>query len=647
MTCAPISAGSVRAFFEVPGAINPPGEPGDFFRLPFPNDIRFVGGKLDLAGFPTPGSTLLGYDPVKIYADALSASASGWGTYPSVIFRFSGHIDFDSFQFVEGGKTPVRWIDITPGDDFGRSSGLRWVASEAGGKYVCSDYFAIQRPLGSPLKPGHSYAVFLTSEGRDKAGNAIERSPHLDAVLSEAAPSDPALAAAHAKYAGLRSYLADQNIEPEFVLNATVITTDDVRAPMRELAQAVSEQPVPTASAWTRCALGVASPCPDAEGERGCQAEAADYAEYHALIELPIFQAGEPPYLTSGGEITGSVVRSEQVCLSMTVPKAASMPAQGWPLLVFAHGTGGNFRSHVRPEVAQALSTSDTPMLVIGIDQVQHGTRRGQSTDSPNNLFFNFGNPSAARGNPLQGAADQLSLARFAQSLSLSAAQTGSDALVVDATRVMFFGHSQGATEGSLAVPYASGFRAAVLSGNGASLKDSLLTKTQPVNIAAAVPLVLGDFDGNLGLFAGANHPVLTLLQHWIDPADPLNFAALLREPEPGQPGKSVFVSYGKGDTFSTPITLATYIQAARLDLAKSDVSAQPPDKIGSLKEQPGAVSGNFSFAEEVLTLGARQYGPTAPSDGHFVVFDVSAANADMLRFLSQAAAGGAPQVGP
>lgn len=647
VTCAPISAGTVRAFFEVPGATDPPGDPGDFFRLPFPNDIRFTNGTLDLAGFPTPGSALLGYDPVKIYSDALSANASGWGTYPSVLFRFSGHIDFDSFQFVEGGRTPVRWIDVTPGDDFGRTSGLRWVASEAGGKYVCSDYFAIQRPLGSPLKPGHSYAVFLTSEGRDKGGNPIERSPHLDAVLKDQAPSDPALAAAHAKYAGFRSYLAAESIDPSFVLNATVITTADVRAPMRDLAESVAQAPAPTASAWTRCAEGVKSPCPDAGGDRACQPEAADYAEYHALIELPIFQAGEPPYLTSGGEITGSVVRTEQVCMSMTVPQRSAMPSAGWPALVFAHGTGGNFRSHARQEIAEALSTADTPMLVIGIDQVQHSTRRGQSTDSPSNLFFNFRNPSAARGNPLQGAADQLSLGRFAQSLSLSEAETGSDALQVDPTRVMFFGHSQGATQGSLALPYATTFRAAALSGNGASLKDSLLTKTEPVNIATAVPLVLGDFDANFGLVGGANHPVLTLLQHWIDPADPLNFAALLRDPEVGQQGKSVFVIYGKGDSFSTPVTMATYIQAARLDLAKSDASAAPPDKIGSLQEQPGSISGNFGLADDVFTLAARQYGPTPPTDGHFVVFDVASANADLVRFLSQAAAAQTPQVGP
>jgi len=43
---------------------------------------------------------------------------------------------------------------------------------------------------------------------------------------------------------------------------------------------------------------------------------------------------------------------------------------------------------------------------VLGIDQVAHGPRRGSSTASPDDLFFNFTNPAAARGNALQGAAD-------------------------------------------------------------------------------------------------------------------------------------------------------------------------------------------------------------------------------------------------
>ena len=101
--------------------------------------------------------------------------------------------------------------------------------------------------------------------------------------------------------------------------------------------------------------------------------------------------------------------------MALTVPKT-TMPAGGWPLVIFAHGTGGSFRSHVPEGVAAnlagAMSSAGvaTPMAVLGIDQVETGTRRGASTESPDNLFYNFANPGASRGNPMQGAADQASL---------------------------------------------------------------------------------------------------------------------------------------------------------------------------------------------------------------------------------------------
>ena len=136
VACASGSSDPVRAYFEVPGA-TPAGDEGDFFRLPFPNDVRLTGGAPDLDGFPTPGNDLLGFDPVQIYVDAIEANETGWGAYPTVVFRFSSPIDFQSFRQEEGGPSPVVWVDITPGaPELGDSVGLRWFASEGRGKYV-------------------------------------------------------------------------------------------------------------------------------------------------------------------------------------------------------------------------------------------------------------------------------------------------------------------------------------------------------------------------------------------------------------------------------------------------------------------------------------------------------------------------------
>ncbi|MEZ4232366.1 MAG: hypothetical protein R3B89_24525 [Polyangiaceae bacterium] len=650
--CDEPSEGSVRAYFEVPGA-NPAGQEKDFFRLPFPNDARLKSGKPDLTGFPTPGVSLLPFDPVQVYIDEVEKE-DGWGANPVVTFRFSGPVDFESFREpTDHSVRPVRWVDVTPGDpSYGAQAGLRWYYSEGGGKYVCRDWFAIRRSASSPLEPGHTYAVFLTTDGRAKNGTQIERAEHLQAMLSATAPSDSVLAAAHAAYAPFRDYLTGENIDPGSVLNASVITVGDTRAPMEQLAAAVEAAPVPTSQGWVKCADGVESPCPDHTGDRACGSGDAAYDEYHALVSLPIFQQGDAPYLASGGAIqTSGPVRNEDVCMALTVPKGATMPSGGWPLVVFAHGTGGSFRSHVRPEVAGALAAAATPggnvpVAVLGIDQVSHGPRRNGSTESPNNLFFNFANPAAARGNPMQGAADQIALGRFAASLDLTAAQTGGDAIKIDPTAIAFFGHSQGSTEGSLGVPYSHVYRAAVFSGNGAILRDALISKRKPVNIAGAIPLVLGDYDSQFQLPGGTNHPVMNLLQQFIEPADPINYGVLIgRKPISGVTPKHLFVTYGLGDTYSPNATIANYILASQVDLAAHDASVATPDDLG-LMEQAVPLSLTDVVDSTDLTLGARQYMPPAGTDGHFVVFDVAAANADAVRFLGMAVSGSVPQIG-
>ncbi len=656
VSCEAEAAGKVRAYFEVPGA-TPKGKEGDFFRLPFPNDARIKGGWVDLSGFPTPGPELLGFDPVKLYVDALQKNESAWGTTPTVIFRFSGELDFDSFKTEKNGVFPIQWVDITKGTaEYGTSVGLYFVYDPNKTSYICPYAVSVRRPLGAPMVPGHQYAVYMTTAGTGKGGATIERSEHLVAMLGDAAPSDGALAAAHGKYAPFRDYLKDKLIGTELVLTASVITAGKVREPMQQLATALATQGVPTAKGWVKCGGGAKSPCPQAEGDRACgDGSSVDFDEYHALVSLPIFQKGTPPYAESGGDVRiDKPERSEDVCMALTVPKG-TMPTGGWPLAVYGHGTGGSFRSHVRAEIAGALAKAATTsgtvgFAVLGIDQAQHGPRRGASTGSPNDLFFNFKNPAAARGNPLQGAVDQLSLARFAAALDVDAATSGGDAIKVDPAAIVFYGHSQGSTEGSLALPFTDTYKAAVLSGNGASLTHSLLAKKQPVNIAGALPFVLADIGDAGQLRGGDMHPVLTLLQIWVDPADPLNFARVIgAAPETGKAPKHIFQTYGIGDTYSPAKTLAAFVLTAGLELATHDASAKDPEMIGDppgLAQKALPLAGNVKVGTASVTLGVRQYGPPTGKDGHFVALDVPSAMADIARFLGMAAEGAVPQIG-
>jgi len=655
--CAKPVEADVKAYFEVPGADG--ADEGDFFRLPFPSDVRKNGDALDLSGFPTPGAGLLGVDPVKLYVDAITENDSGWGAYPTVFFRFSGRFEFGSFA-----DNALRYYDIT---DPAEPHSLGWSRWFTNGRsnYICDNFVAVRTETAHPLKPGHRYAVFLLGEADGKTlvgendGKPVTRSANLDAVLAAKAPSDAKLKAAYAVFAPFREFLAgykDKDDKPVFdsdnVLTATVFTVGDVQAPMAELAAAVAKAPEPTATDWVKCGPKVTSPCPQADDDRGCNEDPKGYDEYQALLSLPVFQQGTAPYLTpqDGGGINSKKPHAEKVCLSVTVPEGTA-PQAGWPAVVFAHGTGGSFRSHVRAEVAGALSSGTAKFAVIGIDQVEHGPRRGESTESPNHLFFNFLNPAVTRGNPLQGAADQLSVARFAKALDIDAQTSGGAAIKIDGTKLVFFGHSQGSTEGSLMLPFGDDYRAAVLSGNGASLRDALRTKTKPENIAAALPYVLQDpamLNPDLGGLT-ANHPVLALLQQWIDPADPLNFAGNIGTPLPDHQAKHVFQTFGLEDSYSPPITMATFATAAGLTQIDPDASASDPyneDKIFGNWDKNPPVAVGYQAAKGAFTLGVRQYGAPKGSDGHFVVFDTQAANDDAVLFLTGAVGAMPPVIG-
>ena len=646
---------TVRALFELPdldGSIA-----SDFFASPWPSDARLVDGRPDLDGFPTPGSALLGTDPLTPYVEALEHSAHGWGTDPAIVFRFSGEIDSDSLR--DSGQ--VAWIDITAGaQSYGENAGLQWSYSSGRSNSVCDNSLAVRRPVGAPLRPGHTYGIWVGTGALAKDGSVIERSPQLELILSDEEPADAELVAAWRAYQPLRDFVADPHA-PSFttqpvadaILLAAVVTVDDVLDPMVELAAAVEAEPIAEAHSWVLCSDAVESPCPQAEGDRACGAPNDDFDEYHALLSLPVFQAGHAPYLVSGGGIQAQAERTEDVCLSLTVPHG-EMPEAGWPLVVYAHGTGGTFRSHVRPEVAGVLASADLGergpgFAVLGVDQVQHGTRRGGSEESPESLFFNYSNPDAARGNPMQGAADQLAIARFARALDVDGETTGGGHLRFNASAVFFFGHSQGATEGSLALPFGA-YSAAILSGNGASIRDALLTKTKPINIAEAVPFALGDPIVRAGELAvldgGAFHPALTLISQWVGPADPLNFARLTgQEPLEGQGPIQLFNTYGLGDTFSPKETLVAYIRAGGFTEITSSGDSELIDELALPIEDP-PYGGNLTVDQSDYSLLVRQYEPAEGSDGHTVVFDVVEANADAIDFLVDAALGELPVIG-
>jgi hypothetical protein len=635
-------SGATRAMFEVPRGGE---DPGEFYNLPLPNDIRDGGG---LAGHPAPPDSL-GLPFVANFIDAATADLDGASTNAAAYFRFSEPFDFESVT----GES-IRIVDVTPSSPgYGQDAGIEWRTTEGRvSNYICNDWLAFRRPVGSPLRPGTTYAAIVTNAVRPEAGGNFARGKDFSDMLANSAPSDADLAAAHASFKPLRDWLADENQNADAILNATVFTTQSADDLIKRLRDAIDEANAPTVSDLTVCeSASTTSPCEDADRGTGCSAASDDFIEIHGRIRLPIFQRGDAPYLREGGDIridgggNAVVTRQEDVCFALAVP-TADVPEEGSPVLVYAHGTGGAFDGQMgRNGYAQAMATASTPIATMAIDMPQHGSRRGDSDEDPDALFFNFLNPRAARGNAAQGAADLMAVVKWVQQGGLSAGQspTGS-AIALDGNSIALFGHSQGSTHAALMVSYEPGVVAAVLSGLGGHLATALRTKTSPVDIGAALPFALMDPNDDFELAGGDFNPALTVVQDYYDAVDPINFARhIYREPTSVAPaGHHVLVTYGRGDTYTPGETTAGYARAGGL------THVQPVLEAIDLSPAASPVSGNVTVDGMSRTVGLRQYDPVDVDDGHFVATGANEdGRVDAVRFLSQALSGSTPNIGP
>src|SRR5450432_3146500 len=626
--------GPFRVYFEVPRAAAPP---ADFYRLPFPNDIRVSGGALDMSDFPKPGPTPLGIDLVQLYVDAWTADFDGFSPIGVTTFRFSADIDYGTAI-----SDNVWLVDLTAGKDFGTQNGRNWLFTPDRTKYSCEHRMTVRPPLSAPLLPKHTYGVILsTGLKKDKTLETPIVDPDMAALLVATPPVDATLMHAWQIYQPLRDWLAQpgQGVKAPTVAAAAVFTVQDVPGHMQRLADAVATQPAPVLKDLTLCDAGVTSPCDDGTPARACVAADPAFDEIHGRFSLPIYQTGTEPYdqPADGGGIVETngvpqLVRTEDVCFALTIPKGKPTPAGGWPLMVHSHGTGGSMRSVVTDGLSAAMAGGAIASAAFGFDAVEHGARKGGSTKSSNDLVFNPLNPRAARDNFLQGAADILQAFRVAGLTVDAATSPTHTAIAFDATKLTFFGHSQGSTSGELAMAVSDAARAVVFSGAGSFLTHSLLDKTSPVNIAAGMTFLLAEP-------LDADHPVLTLFQSFFDRSDPLSDNPLIILRPPGKlASKHVFMSMGQKDTYTPQSTLDA--TAASMGLQRG---AQLLDGPPAQTDRP--VSLNAVGGDGVKrTAGVFVYAP-GDYDGHFVSLQNPAAVADWSAFVQTYLSTGMPTV--
>jgi hypothetical protein len=613
--------------------VNVPTNDDDFYRLPFPNALRMgADGTVDLSRYPR------AFDPGSIvyqYIEVIDADLRGFGESSGIYFRFDGLIDESTLPDVAGSvqdTASAYVVDITPGSPtYQKKSPVYAHFVSTAYDFIGPNWMTLLPFPGIPLREKTTYAAILTDRIKAKDGGRVHRHADLNAALQNNPSSDPKIAAAQTAYKPLTDWLAQNPDVAPHVVNATVFTTQDATSLIFALRKNIYDT-VPEPQLLDLSYAG---------------ADVKDLNDhYEAHYSGPNYQQGDVPYTTSGGNIVTDangvpqLVRMEDLRFAMSIPQG-TMPANGWPVVVYMHGTGGDYHSFLNDHSARtAAKVTDSSgktiaqLAMVGIDEVLHGTRDPTMSD-PDLTFFNFRNPYGARYNPIQGALDDFQVVRLLKNINVAAAPTTGVPIKFDPDRIYYKGHSQGSLTGAIYLAADPEIKAAILSGAGAVLIQTLLNKTSPIDIPSLIGNTLRD---PLDQY----HPLLSLLQAYLEISDPVNYGKYyFNEPPAGFAKKSIFQSLGFIDTYA-PIpngkaqALCAGLQPIHPMQDGGDIEGL--DLLGlSWGDAPTSLNVGQGGATGVLC----EYKAPPGKDGHFVVFDVSAATKQSNRFLATHAATG------
>ncbi|MEW6267767.1 MAG: hypothetical protein AB1689_00550 [Thermodesulfobacteriota bacterium] len=625
-------AGAVEQVFDPAGS--------SFYDMPFPFELRRdADGTVSLASFPFPVGNAL----IDAYHAALERT-EGFGINSGVFFKFDGDLLGASLPAdPDASRAPGASVFVINVDTSSRKRGERtplWLEFRSAGDAWRDDHLLAMMPVpGHPLEPDTLYAAVVTDDVLGDDGLPVTPSPFIERMRDQA-PLDAFDRQALPFYRRLwRQLEIFEGLPRDRVVAATVFRTGDATAKLEAAARYVRARVRPSA---TNIALDAAR-------------SSGHYWVFTGQVVAPQFQNGTPPFTAAGGGIfqfdarnRPLVQRVETLHFVLAVPKetedgSLTMPARGWPVAPYMHGTGGSRNSFINDGTAGRLASQGIASL--GIDQPLHGLRLGATPDGSN--FYNPLNPDALRDNPLQAATDSLVVHQLVQRLSvdpaLLAIPPGAGFVATereirfDRKRVLYMGHSQGATTGPLFLAVARNVLGGVLSAGGGHLLVNILTREQVffagLKLRELVELLLG---GPVDLF----HPALHLLQMGSEVSDPVAHAPLFFERRKGPP-LSILFTHGTADGYVTTPMTASMVVAGGYPLIEPTFPPiafpelpgyqyQEAFDLAGLPTLATPVTGNVVKGRRAATGGLVLY----ENQGHFPVFNHAPAIAQWTGFM-------------
>jgi len=516
-----------------------------FWDLPFPSDLRLTAdGRPDLAGFPNRRE-------LPIVRDLLSAASerAGFPVMPIAWFKFTEvppQRALDQVIAAEPGADALL-VDVDPTSD--ERGALYPLVSQT----LADDDFTGAGLVALAPRPGivlrsHTRYAFVLRRG-------FSPSTEVPPAFADLARGEGPRAIVEL-YAPLWDTLELLAIERADLLVATVFTTGDELAVLRDRSEAVRAQ-----AAAVIAELHV-DPT-DGAGHPGL-------CELVGTVTVPQYQVGEAPFGTAGRFVLDEqghpiAQGSMTVPLTITIPKA-TMPATGWPLWQFFHGSGG--ASFDLVDDGPNATAESGPQIGAGPGTVV--ARRGIAAASsalpvnPQRLpgasdyaYLNLNNLSAFPYTFQQGVFEQRLLLDALIGLEIPAATLasctgvalpgGAAAHTFDATKLTAGGHSMGGMYTNMIGAVEPRFGALTPFGAGGFWNMMILD----TSIVAGARNLLGGVLGVDSEQLSFVHPTLALIGLGWEVAEPgAAMARLARRPLAGTSPRHVYQPIGLDDKY-------------------------------------------------------------------------------------------------
>jgi hypothetical protein len=546
-----------------------------YYDLPYPSDVRLTPqGRPDLRGMPVRGTLVPGIV-------ALAGDRPGWPVIALGYLRFRGTLrprDPADLIAADDPAAPVMLLDVDPASP---ERGRRFpvVAATPGeDPYLPESTLAVGARPGVILRAGRRYAFVVRASLGDAQGRPLRADNRFIALRDGATPEGPRGAALAALYRPLWETLPMVGVARDEVVTATVFTTGDVVADTAALGDRVLARHDVQVEG-----LQLAPGDSPATHPRFCQ--------LNGFVRMPQFQRGVAPYNTDGTfelDAEGTPIRQtvtapanyDRVPVTFTLPRSA-MPAEGYPLVLYLHGSGGLSTQAVdrgtwRPQAPDFPCPPGSEQWegVTGCNTLGQGPAfllapRGFATAAaalpvnPERLpgaagtaYLNLANLRAFRDTFRQGVLESrlfveaLGAVRIPASLVAqctgASLPAGATEARYDLSRLIAMGQSMGGMYTNLLAATEPRVRAAIPTGAGGHWGYFILRTQLIPGAAVALRPLLGTTQPLTFL-----HPALAMLETAWEAAEPIVYTPrIARDPLPGHPVRSIYQPAGQGDSY-------------------------------------------------------------------------------------------------